>query len=456
MQVSTDTALAQTLTLVDKRLALMLPATGQQVTARVTSVPTAGTVNLSINGASIQAQTMMALRSGESLQLQVAQVEPRVVLKVVPQAPGADRVQQALRTALPRQLPLVEIVANLKLLSQGNTTSATLPSQVQQAAQEIVANLPQASTLTSAEAVKQALLRAGPFLEAALLKSGPDLKQLPMSDFKAGLLNLRAVLSQALSELTLAARSTVSAPPANPAPTAPNSTPNASSNPAFRPAQVMAQGIAQGAQGTAQSTAQGITPGVTQDMPQIPGRPTAANSAPALPGGTPQGQQQPSLTTITATGEALGELLRQTEGAIARTELHQLVALADNDTARAAWSVELPIRDGEDVDVLQLLIERRPAGPGEQGEGEASVAVALNLEELGEVYAHLALCGGRLKVVFWAERESTVGNVRDNLDLLVERLERAGLSPEPISCHHGAPQKQPPPRRLQQLLDLMA
>lgn len=446
VQISTDNALAQTLTLVDRRLALVLPAPGQQVTARVNAAPVGGTVGLTINGASIQAQTTMALRSGESLQLQVAQVEPTVVLKVVPPAAGADQVQQALRAALPKQLPLVDIVANLKLIAQGVTPSTTLPAEVRQAAHQIVANLPQATNLTSADAVRQALMRAGPFLEAALLERGPALKQLPVEDFKAGLLNLRTAVTRALNELVPTPRPAVPDPGPRPGPS-PNPGPGSAANPSANPARPASAGLP--------------SPQATPIQDPASAQPAAAGARAAgspLPGSSPQPQAPaaPSLATLASTADALGELLRQTEGAIARTELHQLVSLAEHDGGRTAWSLELPLRGGDDVDVLQLMIEHRRQGPGAQGEGGTSVAMALNLDGLGEVYAHLTLAGDTLKVVFWAERESTVGRIRDDLDLLVERLERAGLSPEPICCHLGAPRKQAPPRRLEQLLDLMA
>ncbi len=365
---------------------------GQILQAVVVSTDVRGTMTLRINDALIQAQTQHPLPTplpGQSLQLKVISNQTDIVLKVVNPATKDDPITQALRTALPRQTELVPLLNNITLLANPspNKSTSAIPQPLAQLVQQLFNNLASTTQATTAAGLKEAVNNSGLFLEsklAHLATQSPNLR-LPLSvDFKAGLLLLREMLT----------------------------TPSPS--------------------GQQQETP--TTPRSSGAEPQTLFRNTATQnvsgtSAPATTAGTP-GLNTPQLLTTLAT---------QTEGALARLQINQLVSFSaapDNPL----WTIELPLRQDHQTDLIQLRIEKDAASRTTNAQ-EKPWSISLKLEPagLGAVHARLTLLGQQISVALWAEQTATATLANRNIESLQYGLTQAGFDTGTLCCQEGVP-----------------
>lgn len=162
---------------------------GQLLAATVESVAPSGQVRLRIHNQSLTAQSQLNLRPGQQLQLEVLRAGAQPVLKLQAPAAADDIGTQALRQALPRQLPITPLLSQLSTLAAGvPNAKADAPST---AWQSLWQSLSSSQSLSQASGLKQAILNSGLFLEARLA-SGQT--QNIGQDFKAQLLRLVARL----------------------------------------------------------------------------------------------------------------------------------------------------------------------------------------------------------------------------------------------------------------------
>lgn len=174
---------------------------GQQLPARVISMPSANLVKLMMLGTEITAQTNVQLKPGQQLQLQVVKQGPTPQLQI--QNPLGNKAVPdqfiVLKDALPRQLLPKEVQQSLRTILNGPQTntyqaSTLRPASAQsteimaarQVAQVINAKAVPVQNLT-APAVKQALNQSGLMMEATLAKG-----VVPRNDNKADMLMLLA------------------------------------------------------------------------------------------------------------------------------------------------------------------------------------------------------------------------------------------------------------------------
>ena len=170
-----------------------------------------------------------------------------------------------------------------------------------------------------------------------------------------------------------------------------------------------------------------------------------ATATTARPGATPQpgrlqaqGLATATLGLLKAGDNPLHELFKQAAGALARIEIHQTQA---SQHQNGLWlPLELPVWDGEVLDVLQVQISRDGGGgESEPGDQPMVVRIAFEFETLGPVYASVRLHGNQVSTTWWAERPDVAGLFQEHLDLLRSRLSEAGLEVGTISCAQGRP-----------------
>ncbi len=155
--------------------------------------------------------------------------------------------------------------------------------------------------------------------------------------------------------------------------------------------------------------------------------------------GTDAGSRPPAQTAPAATmsRDPRAELAKAVEGNLARLGLHQLSVARSHEDGTPCWAFELPVRDGERFDVLRFEIERRPRRrPGQPD--SLALTIDLDLPQTGPVKVRLGLVDQRLSATLWAQRETTVSAIRRALPRLGAMLERKGLAPDTLACHHGA------------------
>lgn len=380
---------------------------GQILSATVAGVSSTGAVTLRINNLLLNAQTSLPLQTGQTLKLEVARGGEQPLLKIALSPSPQDVQAQALRGALPRQLPLAPLLANLgNLAARLQNTRDPAGKELAQLARQVMDGLAGKGDVSQGAGLKQAVLNSGVFLEAKLASSLAGGPPLPAGDLKAGLLRLLAGLQAQ----------------------------TASSEPSARVA-TDTSAAARDAGHTASS----------------------ATPPPPLRGGLPQAQASVSTTlTGAALSTSTTEMLRQTEGALARLQLSQIASLPSEQQPQRLWTLELPVQQDQRTDLFQLRIEEETSGTARDSATPWSVMLAFDLPSLGPVHARILVNGPQVSATLWAEHPSTAALFNAQLEELRTGLQRAGMLVGRIACSEGTPTSPPPSPGHTPLLDTRA
>jgi len=402
---------ASTITLSVANAALQFLRVGQQFSGTVVA-QNGGSVSLRIDNVVVQGQTRLPLAPGQALDLQLARGGDKPVLRVLASASPTDTIAQALRIALPRADGLSGLLKNLGTIAQPSAqTAKTLPEPVVQAARQLFQSLPGKDQVATAEGLKQAMLNSGNFLETKLARAvlaqhqqtgagesiGAASRGLLAADFKGGLVRILVSLLSALQSGGVRAPTNASDKEAPPLFLSPQALRNIS-------------------------------------------HPGQAN---------PQQGQATEQSAL----RALLELMRHIDSGLARVQLNQINSLPTEDRANAGLTLELPIRHGEQAEVIQLRITRDAQSDAEDpnAPGQWCATLAFELETLGAVRARVTVAGQLVSTDLWAEREATVELFNGHLDTLNKGLVEAGLVVGRLGCQLGTP-PEPPPRPTQRNL----
>jgi hypothetical protein len=151
--------------------------------------------------------------------------------------------------------------------------------------------------------------------------------------------------------------------------------------------------------------------------------------------------------------QALGELLRNVESGLARLQLSQLVSSAPEDDGKRSWVMELPLRNGEQIDLIQLRIEKDQGREKSKKAAMWTVTLALSLNGLGPVQARVTLVDKTVSTHFWAEHAQTTEFIHQHLSILQTRYREVGLNVGALNAHHGkAPEPVSPDANLPHIL----
>ncbi len=363
---------------------------GQILSATVAGVSPNGSVTLRINNLLLNAQTSLALQTGQTLKLEVARGGEQPLLKIALPPSPQDVQAQTLRSALPRQLPLAPLLANLgAVAARLQNASDPAGKELAQLARQVMDGLAGKADVSQGVGLKQAVLNSGVFLEAKLAAALASGTRLPTGDLKAGLLRLLTGLQAQTA---------------------------GSSGPAERAATDTAAG----------RSAPSATP------------------PPPLRGGQPQPQASANTTLANATlSAATTEIVRQTEGALARLQLSQVASLPSEQQPQRLWTLELPVQHDQRTDLFQLRIEEETSGSARDNTTPWSVMLAFDLPSLGPVHARILVNGPQVSATLWAEHPSTAALFNAQLEELRAGLQRAGMLVGRIACTEGSPAAPP-------------
>lgn len=442
----------------------------------------AGKILLSAGHRQLSAESSLSFRPGEVLTLQVRELGARPVLRVIA-ALQESAVALAVRTLLPRYGPTTPLLANLSLLAR--TPRPPLPPLISAVAATLVRKLPDVAALATPQGLKTAIQNSGILLEnrLALATHTPAAASLLESDFKANLLRLvQLVRNWPGSGQT---PSTPSAPPGQPAaaraqgpspqpapsdpatnrPPASSSSPSqATPSPATAAAEpktpqappaVQTQNVQRaietaatpplqrpgGVSAAATSPPAGTTPGQS-GSPQ-PAAASGLNPPPPFAGAAPipQSPVQASIDLLNRLGHVRLDLLQQTEAALARMHLNQLVSLPrEGDHRLVEWLFDIPVRRDDDIDLWSVRLHRdtdNKKAARETADANWSVQLAFDLPGLGPMQAQVNLHGERVSTYFRAERTETLPLLRDHLHELRRALLEAGLEVGDLDCRQG-------------------
>ncbi|MDH5592895.1 MAG: flagellar hook-length control protein FliK [Gammaproteobacteria bacterium] len=407
---------------------------GNLIHATVIAQNKQGQTTLQVNNTVFTTITKLPLNIGQIVEFQVARVEKDLTsLKLLTVPQSTDVITRALRATLPRAEALPALLSRLgglvfqkpeQLLSGTNaltgsvvnpetlvktlppeTLAKNLPPEILALAKNIFRALPDRQAVSTPEGLKQAISNSGLFMEnklGTILQSLPETgnplisqstefsgeRTLMAGDFKSGLARLFA------SIITLLQTTTTQPGIQSPIP---NKTSLFEQFDLFRILKHFLQ-------------------------PETKGM---------------KNQQADQASFI----RAVIKLLQQVESGLARIQLNQVNSLPTEDRPQTTLNLELPIRHGENTEVIELRIQREPdTGHQEQEKGEHwSATLLLNLEKLGPVRVRINIYGQTVSTTFWAEHQPTVALFNQHMEVLRSNLEEAGLNVGSLQCNPGSP-----------------
>lgn len=366
---------------------------------------------LDIRGQSLTVQAAIgdtSLETGDWVKVMRAGNELQLMGKLA-QAPEAG-IARALAQRLPWQQSidagLVRILATLTTGAKPdggtqstpgtpapplNTPAQPLPVPVRQAIEQLVARLPTSQSLTpgagtppvAASQIKQWVEESGLFAESRLARS-PD----------AALPDLKLAIGRIITTL-----------------------------------------LAQ--QGNGPEAFNRFTPLTSPELVQAPLQ--FPNTFPPPP---PQSSAEPTV----------GQMLRLLAGMLNRITVNQLHSqiLSTRTTAEAPTPVsttllELPwLTPNNEPRIAQLRIEQEQADNDQQRAGkpratEWRLSLAMDLDEAGPLHFDVSLRRDQVSAQVWAEKQSTLRQVREDLPQLRKGLSDIGLEVVDLECRRGTP-----------------
>ncbi len=357
-----------------------------------------------------------SLQPGDKLALEILKLQPLSV--AVRPASNID-ITQLQRQLLPQLLtPPAKLTGLLTPVNNSN-----MPRQVLPAINQLLQAVPQPQALQNPEQLQQAIRQSGVFLEQQLARQAPV-----SQDFKANLLTLAAALKTALQN------GDITAGKINQLPTEvrqqlvqllsqpqhlqqlPAQIPSLLSSVGKTPTQLILQLL------TGQTT-----------LPPL-------QSAQTLPPMTAAIQNQ-AVPAQFAELARLQLMLREVESTLARVQLNQLSMLREpdaNSPTSQVWLTDVPIRDKQQLQWLQLQIERRNNG-SDSDETDDNWQVTLNLEtlSLGQLQAAISLQNSQVQVILTAQSATTLSLLEQDLDWLHEKLAALDLNVTQCRCRLG-------------------
>ena len=449
-------------------------SSGQILQAVVSQSLASNQAIIQIGNLKISAQTSIPVTAGEKLTLEVVETGKLPLLRILRPLSDGALLENLIRSALPKQSGLPPLLANLQQAAQTDNPHK-LPAPVLKAVQEIIARLPDSSSISRPEVLRNAIQQSGIFLESKLAEAARVSKPADIAastrpvittaqyqalqtaihtDTKTGLLRLQQQLLNVIKQ---------------------DNTSNTIQYPASHYAKRFAlqPDLIQSARPLSQDTlkqiaATVIRPATAQLAPlslnlAATGNPATGNLSnpldivsrllPALQSlypppanlyaGTPQPPAAATLLNTDNLRQLLNLLLGQTEASLSRLQLLQTLSHPLETDQKPAWILELPVRYQERTDVFQLRISRdREQQDNESGDKQPEhwmIQIAFELEELGPVRARVRLAANELNAVFWMEQEQTTMLFRRHLGSLQQKLEAAGIGIGQITCMTGIP-----------------
>ncbi len=358
---------------------------GQILDAVVTRITDVGAATLNVNNVSIDIHSALPLAVGRRLILEVAQTGTRIALRVLTPPAPKDAIAEALRILAPRQSDLAPVLTELSRITHPmpNVAVTQLPASnaaalaapaLRALAKNIIERIRTPAQTATPDGLKQAVINAGPFFEHQLATAADTADAISVLDH-----DLKSGLLKLAGYLTTILPQ---AAPAGGAPVAPPPTTGAARVHAPpHPVQLAAQ--------------------------------RADNAAP------------------------LEILAKEIDAALARITTQQLLSLPEHGADAPQWIVDLPLRNGERVDVFHLHVfrEKHPRDPKQPPAW--CVRLSFDLIALGKVGVLVTLFAGAVSISLWAQKNATARRFEHHLASLRSELHAAGVVISHLHCECG-------------------
>lgn len=146
--------------------------------------------------------------------------------------------------------------------------------------------------------------------------------------------------------------------------------------------------------------------------------------------------------------ELLEQTLKLADSLSCRVQFQQL---QNAPAGQTAWLLELPLRQGRELDTVDLRIEQQDlAQEGPEAARQWTVSLQFDFPGLGMIRSVVQCCRGALQTRFFAREPKTVQRINDELAWLSDALLAEGLSATLHPCEQAALTKiaEPKPRGL--------
>jgi hypothetical protein len=351
---------------------------GQLFDVQVLARHSSNSVDISVNGTTVRASSALHLQPGEVLKLEVTQLHPHVLLSPVRAKATlpADPLRLALNQSLTKQsalTPLLEALRTelltmtpadqradplgpMKTAPNGQTapppngSEPKLSDTVKEAAGNLLKLIPTLSSARNPLLLAETIQRAGIFFEAAAQKQIANGQiAMPEGDLKLALLRLRAALAKSTD---------------------------------------------QGPSGRASGSTSVVATSVNKPAAQT--RINLANFS------YPEERIESRSDRSNPESSMLNRLVRMTEGALAKIETNQLMALNSRVDGELAFRLDVPIDIGGSYKLIGLKITQEDGGETEEAEKTTTIAIEVPLNETSVMRAIVSQSLKGLVVRLWS------------------------------------------------------
>ena len=346
------------------------------------------------------------LQIGDILKLQIEQLRPMPQFRVLGlhQSANADLVSNALRNVTTQETSLVPLLKNIHFVAtRPAIRPAPLAVDVNAAVRDIFKQIPSPFNLKTAQQIKNQLQNSGIFIENkiknqlfsalqslqtknALSTNTPlktNLKPLLEQDLGAQLHRLANIIKTHIYP-----ESNMTKSPQNP---------------------------------------------VKSDT-QVTPRANAAVNQKAAAQQTSRAAEQASLQNISQREEAMQTFLRQVESSLTHLQHTQLQNLNESQAGRPLWLMELPIKDGQDIDLFELRISEEESNTEDEDKKIWNVTLQFDLAGLGKIKSHIKMQNEFISAQFYSEKAQTLALFQEHFDFLRGRLNYNGLNVGNLEC----------------------
>ncbi|MCK4742466.1 MAG: flagellar hook-length control protein FliK [Sulfuriflexus sp.] len=419
----------------------------QTLLAKVERILANNEVELRIGNQSIRANSPIPLSAGQSINLLVEESNNGLILRIAQQSSQADVIARALRTVLPKQQAIADVV---KLLVQnlasnkefGSVKTDPTANSLRSTIQNFVSNLPNIKSLSQAEGLRQAIRNSGVNLESHLRQSIIT-GQPPQTthDIKANFLRIAQTALQLQSNPnTTVINSAISNNPISNSNGKTNSLEaytallNAASKqtpltdkaplanrPLLPPLPVTTPSTTKTESSITQRLISSLPPALQRLLP-TPFITTAPKITPAPLQTQPVSQQVFSTMIV--------ELLNQMESGLARIQQHQLHSISSDDAIRHFLGLELPVFNGKDFDNIGVKIEwQEKTDDDTEKNHQWRVILNFDFDELGKTQVEIRAGESEIHTDFKSEKNTAQQLFRKNKEILATGLREHGLTP---------------------------
>ncbi|MCD2451744.1 flagellar hook-length control protein FliK [Methylicorpusculum oleiharenae] len=163
-------------------------------------------------------------------------------------------------------------------------------------------------------------------------------------------------------------------------------------------------------------------------------------------GESEQTQSSPAL-------EQLKNLLQKSENSLARIILDQLASVPKEDSPKQQWLIEIPFLNQDQADSVKIEINKDQHAKQEGQNQTWSVTVTLSPPNIGPIRCKIAYFDNTVNTHFFAEKPQTTELIKHHLDYLKQQLEQAGLKTGHIEASEGSVEALPNRLTSDSLLD---